>query len=302
MEGQRKKILITGVSGLLGSRLAQYFKGGWDILGTYYTYPVNIEGITLKQIDLGDEERVKEMVEAFRADVIIHCAALTNIEYCEDHQDAALRANVTATKNLVEGIRGSDTKFIYISTDAVFDGEKGNYAEEDEVNPLSFYGSTKYKGELEALKNDNALVARTNIFGRNIQPKLCLAEWIVDELSKGRAIKGFTDVLFSSVYTGNLALLLEAAITKDLKGVYHFTAGNAMSKYDFAVRLAERLELNPELIEPISVDDFAFKAKRSKDLSMNSEKLKADIGRDIPFVEESIEHFVHDFQKVKHEN
>jgi len=133
-------------------------------------------------------------------------------------------------------------------------------------------------------------------FGWNIQNKHCLSEWIVDELSQDREIKGFTDVFFSSIYTKELAKLLEEALKKNLKGTYHFGGSTAISKYDFAVKLAELFDLNKDHIKPISVDEFDFKAKRGKNLSLSVSKLHDVLDKPVPSINDSLTCFHHERQ------
>lgn len=289
---KKGKILITGVSGLLGSNLALFFRNSYDVLGTYCTQPVVIEGIATQGVDIRSKKSVHNLIEQFKPNVVIHCAAIADVEFCETHKELAGKVNILGTKILVECLQNHNSKLIHISTDLVYDGVKGNYSEGDPVSPNNYYGYTKCKSEEEALKNKKAFVARTNFFGINIIPhKLSLAEWILSELSHHRKIKGFTDVFFCSLHTPKLASILDAVIKKDLHGIFNCASSSFLAKYEFAVELAERFGLDPTLIEPISVDDFPFKAKRSKNLTLKIDKLYGMINTAIPSFEESIDSF-----------
>ena len=289
----KQKIFITGVSGLLGSNLAYCLKDKYKILGLYHRHPVTLHGIETRGGDLLNYDELQRIVERFSPDVIIHCAALPDIELCEKDHDLADRMNVTATQNVVE-LNPKKAKLIYISTDALYDGVKGDFAETDSVHPLNYYALTKYKGELEALKKKDSLIVRTSFFGWNIQNKNSLAEWVVKELSNKRRIKGFTDVMTCSIYTFYLARLLDLAMEKHLSGIYNFVSRDTISKYDLAVGLAELFGLDSSFIEPISVDQFSFIAKRSKNLVLKTTKLQKDLGCLIPSMEESLKAFYED--------
>lgn len=299
MAVDKKRVLITGVSGLLGNNLAYCLKDQYDILGLYNQHAVQISGIKTVKMDLAQAQgqQMRHMIKGFRPDVIIHCAALSDIDYCEKNQKSAYDTNVLGTRKLVESVKDRRTKFIYISTDAVYDNANGKpLCEEDPINPANYYGKTKYLGEQEALKADNSLILRTNIFGWNIQDKFSLAEWVIYELSCKREIHGFNDVYFSSIYTFDLAELIDRIIKKKLSGIYNLGSRSALSKKDFAITIADQLGLDTSLIVPISVDDFHFKAKRNKNLSLDIGKLKKDIKSDIPSINDSIDHFVRDFK------
>jgi UDP-4-amino-4,6-dideoxy-N-acetyl-beta-L-altrosamine transaminase/dTDP-4-dehydrorhamnose reductase len=227
---------------------------------------------------------------------VIHCASLTDIDYCEENKDQSYRVNVVGTKNIVESVSGHNSKIIYISSDSVYDGSKGNYSETDPVNPQNYYGLTKYEGELEVLKRQDSLILRTNIFGWNVQDKFSIAEWILHELTEKTQINGFKDVYFSSIYTFDLAKVLEKAIEQDLVGTYNCGSSDSISKYEFARLLAKRFFLDERLVNPISIDDFKFRAKRGKNLSLNVGKLANVISYNLPQINNTVEAFYQDFK------
>jgi len=291
------KILITGISGLLGGNLAYYFRDRHDIVGIYHSNPVEISRVTTVKGNIAEPDEMHRLISQFQPDVLIHCASITNIDYCETHRSAAYKINVEGTRNIVHCLRGSAAKLIYISTDAVFDGLKGNYSETDPINPPNYYGQTKYEGEMEAQQRKKSLVVRTNIFGWNIQSKYSLAEWILHELTAEREIRGFVDVFFSTMYNFCLARLLEQAISSDLDGTYNLASSSPLSKYEFAVAIAERFGLDRKLVKPVSIDEFPLIAKRAKNLSLNVEKISKALQCPIPSIQQSIDDFHRDFQE-----
>lgn len=297
MSKQRKKILITGVSGLLGSNLAYCLRDRYEVYGLYYTHELRIDKVATSSCDLRDAEQIRRVIGAVGPDVVIHCAAQADVEICEQHPDQAEAMNVAATRNVVGALSSSPVKLIYISTDLVYGGTEGNNAEKDAAAPQNVYGRTKLKGEEEALKRPGALVFRTNFFGWSIFKSRSLAEWIIQELRSQKQIKGFADAVTSTMYTFELAELVARAIEKDLTGVYNLGSADSLSKHDFAVAIADRLGFDKTLIVPSSIDAFDFKAKRSKNLSMNVSKLSESLGARIPTIETSLDHFVEDYKK-----
>ncbi len=298
MQPAKEKMLITGVSGLLGNNLAYFFREKFQILGLYREHPVFIEGVETRYSNLLSEKSIFDVVKTFHPNVVIHCASLTNVDDCEKHKDMARAVNVLGTQFLVNAVQSrNDCKLVFISTDLVYDGKKGDYRETDPVNPVNFYGISKLEAEQEALRKEKALVLRTNIFGWNIQDKLSLAEWMLNELSQGRPIQGFRDVLFSSIYTFELAKILGLAIEKDLSGIYNCGSSTSLSKYEFALKLAEIFSLDSLLIRPISIDDSCLTAKRAKNISLNVDKLNQDLPYRTPSVAESLVAFHRDYQK-----
>jgi len=296
VEKNNLKLLITGVSGLLGNNLAHYFKDKQEVTGLYFSHPVVIRGIRTEKCDLLHDNSIRQIISDFNPSIIIHCASLTNIDQCESDRNLTEKINVAATKNIREAITDKDIKLVYISTDAVYDGVKGDFSEDDEIDPLNYYGLSKYEGELQILRKEHSLILRTNIFGWNIQDKKSLGEWILDELNGRRKINGFKDAYFSSIYTMEFARVIDIAIQKKLSGVYNCGSQNSCSKYEFAVKIAECFGLDRTLITPISIDDFNFKAKRGKNLSLNVNKLQKELDYKLPTIDQSIDAFYKDYK------
>ncbi len=293
----KQRILITGISGLLGSNLAYCLKDRYDILGFYHSHPFKMLGIETRCADLRYSFHPEAFIKAFNPDIVIHCAAQANVDVCEQQQDLAWDSNVKSTQNLLSICEGLPIKFIYISTDLVYDGERGNYSEQDAVGPLNYYAVSKIEGEKLALQRPGSLVLRTNFFGWNVTNKYSLAEWVVKELSMGNRIKGFADSHFSSIYTFDLANLIDQIIRKDLSGLYNCGCSTSLSKYEFLKQVAKAAGLDEALIEPISVDEANLKAKRSKNISMNVDKLSRDLGSPIVTLPQSIENFARDLKQ-----
>ena len=283
-------MLITGVSGMLGNNLAYYFKDKYEVLGLYNSHPVIINGIHTKKCDLLSKDSLNKIINEFKPLIIIHCVALTNVDQCEIDKDLANTINIVSTKNIVDSI-DDKVKLIYISTDAVYDGSKGNFSENDLINPLNYYGISKYKGELETLKRENGVIIRTNLFGWNIQNKNSLGEWILYELKANHRINCFRDAYFSSIYTMEFARVLNKVIKKNLSGIYNCGSTDGWSKFEFAQQIAKLFGFNKLLIRPISINDHSFKAKRGKNLTLNVLKLERHLDDKLTNISDSINSF-----------
>ncbi|MFH1798391.1 MAG: UDP-4-amino-4,6-dideoxy-N-acetyl-beta-L-altrosamine transaminase [Candidatus Omnitrophota bacterium] len=292
----KKKMLITGVSGLLGNNLAYYFKDIHDVSGWYSSHEVDIKGAATRKLNISYEDSLEDVISGYNPDVLIHCASLTDVDFCEKHKELTNLVNIVDTRRMIQACLNPKTKFVYISTDSVYDGEKGNFKETDSIDPCNHYGISKYEGERAVIERENSLVLRTNIFGWNIQEKCSIAEWVLRNLSQKRPIQGFKDVYFSSIYTFKFARVLETILKKDLKGVYNCASGTSLSKYEFACSVAERLGLDKNLIKPISIDDSNLTAKRGKNLSLNVDKLSGELGENLPSLEESLDAFCQDYK------
>jgi dTDP-4-dehydrorhamnose reductase len=306
MQPKKRNMLITGASGMLGNNLAFYFREKYNVIGLYHEHPVVISGVQTKKAEIFSRD-FKEIVISFKPEVLVHCIALSNVDVCEVDHKSTDKLNILGTRVVVDSLKNHETKLLYISSDSVYSGGKGNFSEDDAVDPQNYYGLTKYQGELEALKHSNSMIVRTNFFGWNIQNKHGIAEWVLHELSNHREIRGFKDVFFSSIYSFDLAEILDIAIDTDLTGIFNFGSSESLSKYEFAIEIADRFGLDRSLIKAISIDDFDLKAKRGKNMSLNIDKLTKATNQVLPSTSESINHFYRDYReglrgKIQHSN
>ena len=278
------RILVTGASGLLGLNLALAVDGKQhQIIGVANTQPFTWVGFKSVKAELTESGVVESLIEEHKPEVIIHCAAIANVDDCESRPDVAERINAQLPGEIAAAAAKHSLKMVQISTDAVFDGQVGNYKETDVPNPLSVYASSKLGGEQAvAAANPNALIARVNFYGWSMAGNRSLAEWFVNNLKAGIAVKGFTDITFCPMMVLDLTNTLMEAIRLDLKGVYHMVGPQVMSKYDFGQAIVTKFGFDPELISPASVNDAGLKAARSPKLTLSTEKLVKALGHDLP--------------------
>ena len=199
------RIYITGIAGMLGYGIYRTLKDRAEILGIDIV-DIEIPGISYSKISLYDMEDIEENIIQTKPDILIHTAALINVEECEENPEEAKRLNTQVTAALADLCARHKIKMVYISTDAVFDGKEARlYSEEDVVNPPNVYGQTKLDGEAAALKYPENLVLRTNIYGINIQKKQSFGEWIYHSLKEDQTLHLFTDIDFSPILVNELA-------------------------------------------------------------------------------------------------
>lgn len=282
----KKKILITGSSGMLGSNLVNRIPDKYEVFGSYRTVP-HPGAANSVQVDLADGDSIKAMMDLARPDCVVHCAALTDVEFCESDYAKARAVNAGATGELVL-LAGARTRFIYISTDSVFDGARGNYSETDLPSPLNNYAKTKLEGEwFVEQRSKNYAIIRTNIVGWNLVRGQSFPEWIVRSLDGGSAIKMFTDAMMSPLTVTTLSRFIDTLLKSDFVGRVNIATSDSVSKYDFGRRMAEVFGLDASLIEGSSIDSFGFKAPRPKDTSLDVSLAGKIFGR-LPSVEEEI--------------
>lgn len=293
------KIYVTGIAGMLGYAIYKTLQDRADITGLD-ALDIRIPGLSYQVISLFDMEAVESDIAEKKPDVLIHTAAMVNVDGCEENPKKAEQLNTIITEQLSLLCNKYGIKMVYISTDAVFDGEKpGLYSEDETVNPLNVYGRTKLEGECAVLRYKNNLVFRTNIYGINIQKKQSFGEWIYNSLREGQTLHMFSDIDFSPILVDELAELIYEACKRGLCGLYHACGTGCITKYDFAVKLKEIFQIHSGLIEETTSDTVPFKAKRSKHMGMSNKKLADSLGMDISTPEESIQKFCHLLKKRK---
>lgn len=236
----------------------------------------NLRGVEMCYGDLTDKEFFNSLfIKKFHS--IIHCAAEVNVSFCQQNRDIAYSLNVEATKNLFSNLNAD--KFIYISTDAVFDGESGNYFENSTCKPLNFYAETKMISENFIIDSyNNYYIIRTNIYGFNEPIKNSLFEWAYKELNNNKNINGFSNMFFNPLYVGQLAVCIEKIVAQNIPfGIYNLTANEQFSKYKFLVSIAEIFNFSNILINEVKIVSNEFDAPRPLNTTLNNFKIKNNL-------------------------
>ncbi len=292
-----ERILVTGASGLLGLNFCTFFYRKYDVLGV--SNRTHLSGMPFAMIGRNLlKEDAGELLDDYKPAVVLHCAAMANIDQCEKFPDEAAEINSYYPGKLAAASRDRGIRFVHISTDAVFDGEncgETGYREEDLTSPISTYAETKLNGEQNVLDaNPDALVARVNFFGWSLTGSRSLVEFFYNNLEAHNQVKGFSDVFFCTLYVHSLARILDEMIELKAKGIFHVFSSDHQSKYAFGVSIAEKFGFDPNLIQPVSWKDGGLNARRSPNLIMNTDKLHAFLGHDLPTQEDNLNLFYQD--------
>lgn len=283
------KGLITGASGLLGANLVLAAMNNHDVIAVCHEHPIRLPDHVVVEADLSIENNVRELFRKTSPDWVIHCAAATDVDRCQEDPGWAASLNRDMAGYVAEAARECRARLIHISTDAVFDGAAAPYAEEDLAGPINVYGKTKLEGErIVSEMNADAAIIRCNIFGWNARPKHNLAEWFIDHLERDETCPGFTDVLVSPILVNNLGDVLLEILDRGLSGIFHVGSNSCLSKYDFGVRLARAFSLNENLIQPVLSEVAAQKAPRPKGLCLKTQKIEGEINNRLPDIDECI--------------
>lgn len=274
-----KKILILGSNGMLGSVLCNYLlKKEYNIIGIDRIVIKNEkENYKFYQLDLLDFIEVEKIIFQETPDIIINTAAIVNLNLCQENYELAKLLHVDLNKKILDLNRKIPFKFIYISTDSVFDGTKSNYTEEDEVMPLNNYAKTKFLGEEEVKKMKDYIVIRTNIYGYSNEQN-SLLKWAYNELNNDKKIFGYENVIFNPVSVYQLTDAISILIQKDFKGTLNIVSGKPISKFEF-LEIIERYLKKKNLVQKSLLEDENSNIKRPKNTVLSTKKMEDIIGK-----------------------
>lgn len=280
------KIAITGGTGLVGSRVIELLQDKYEFV------LLNRD----KGFDITNPTTLVPLLDDNSISILLHLAAFTDVDGAEREKDwkedsAAWKMNVTGTQNIVDACKVTSRKIIYVSTEFVFDGKKGNYTEEDTPSPINWYGQTKYEGE-KVIQNSGLpyVIARlSSPYRAEFETKKDFMRAMKARLENNQEINGVKDHTFTPTFIDDFAHALEILISKNAEGIFHVVGSDSMSPYDAALKIADAFNLDKNIIKPTTREDyFKGKAERGLDWSVKNGKIKA-LGIEMRTFEEGLE-------------
>jgi len=263
------RVLVIGGSGFLGRKLVQVFSKEHEVVGTYMKNKE--EG--LKKLDLSRRNEIHRVLSRFRPNLVMLASALTDVDYCELHQQEAYKVNIEGPENLLAEYKG---KIIYISTDFVFDGQKGDYKETDKPNPINYYGYTKLEAEKIVSDSFNPyIIARVAyLYGLDKENKK-FVNWAIAQMQNNRQVQAFNDKLVTPTFTNDIGYALSALVQANQQGLFHIAGTQSLSLYEMAQKIAQEFNFSKELVKPISLKGKSLAAKRPMNSTLNTEKIQS---------------------------
>jgi dTDP-4-dehydrorhamnose reductase len=279
----RRRVLISGVSGLLGLNAAVQWSDEFEIAGCYLYHPVTVPHVETVRLDLENGRALRDFMAAFRPDIVLHTAGLTNVDQCEREPSLARRLHVDITRNVAAAAAAARARLVHISTDHIFDGSGRFYLEAAEPKPLNVYAHTKLDAEavVESVC-PGALIIRTNFLGWGTSIRSSLTDWILRSLAGGAPFDMFTDVFITPILINDLLDCLRDLLYRDIEGVIHVAGSERVSKHDIGVRTARSFGYDPAQIRRISVRQFPFVAVRPNDMSLATRRVSELLGKTMP--------------------
>jgi dTDP-4-dehydrorhamnose reductase len=290
------KILVTGSSGLIGSQLTKDLSKTETVFSVYNT-SIPLYGIPVN-LDLTQPEQISKVLDEIHPDVILHLAALVDVDKCQENYELSYGINTKPTQIISEFAEKNNIFLIYVSTDYVFDGQYGLRKESDLPNPQTIYGKTKLEGEhiIKNSKNPWCIVRTSTPFGVHNKKKSFLV-WVTESLLAGKEIQIVDDQFTSPVYIPHFSEMLQEIISKKITGLFHLSGNTRISRYDLAVLLAQKLGLNTKLIIPTKIEYMNWNTPRPFDCSLDSTKISSLLETKPKEISETINLFISDLKK-----
>jgi dTDP-4-dehydrorhamnose reductase len=280
------KILITGSNGLLGQKLVKLIleKGEDELIATargVNRLPYDEGNYKYISLDITNEVDVKKIITEQQPDVVIHTAAMTNVDQCETDRENCWELNVSATQYLVNACKQSGSFFIHLSTDFIFDGADGPYDEEAEANPISYYGESKLRSEevVNVANTDWAIVRTVLVYGiAHDMSRSNIILWVKGSLEQGKEIKVVDDQLRSPTLAEDLAMGCYLIARQKAKGVFNICGKDLLTPHEMAVKTADYFGLSMATMQRADASTFQQTARRPPRTGLLIEKAQSVLG------------------------
>lgn len=279
---KKKRLLITGGSGLLALNWACALRDTWDItLGTHQ-HSVDLVGVRVTPMTLDDPALLRAQFEKISPDLVVHSAGLTSVDKCELFPALAHQANIEIAKNVAQSVAMHGAALVHVSTDHLFSGRQSLCTEAEQPDPVNQYGRTKALAETIVMQvNPAAIVVRTNFFGWGHATRQSFTDWLIYNLRAGKELSLFDNVYFTPILADALALAAHELVEKGVSGVFNLVGDQRLSKYEFACVLADHFCIPENLLLPHSFDGSELVAARPHDMSLDNSKARQVLGRDL---------------------
>jgi dTDP-4-dehydrorhamnose reductase len=280
------KLLITGANGLLGQHLIKL------LLDRNYQVVATSRGesrlpfqpsanYSYREMDITNALETFAVMSLEKPDIVVHAAAMTQVDDCELRPQHCERINVQGTSQVLTDAETFSSHFIYISTDFVFDGEQGNYAEEDDTKPISLYGFSKLQAEsmVQTSTIPFAIVRTCLVYGNLLQGTCSnIVSWVKENLEQGKTIKVVSDQVRTPTYVEDLAKGILLIIEKKATGIYHISGKDWLTPYDIALKTAAKFNLDAGKIVKVDASTFKQPGRRPLKTGFIIEKARKELG------------------------
>ena len=288
------RVLITGSNGLLGQKLVKTFSSNHQILGIdLQAEPfINPPNFRYQNISITEKDKLEKLFAAFKPEAVINAGAYTDVDSCEKNKEKAREVNVDGVKNLSRLCRENEAKLVQLSTDYIFDGKAGPYSEEDTPNPKGYYGVTKLESEKVILDSKiDFLIVRTNVlYGKSLGETHNFVLWLIQKLKNRQEVKIVTDQYNNPTLADNLAEAIKEATEKGISGILNIAGSEYLTRYDFALKIAEKFNLDQSLIKKVLTSELNLPAPRPLKGGLKIDKAKKLLETELLDVDKGLEY------------
>jgi dTDP-4-dehydrorhamnose reductase len=279
------KILLTGANGFLGHYLtAQLLQKKYQVIATgrgVCRLPfTHLQHFEYSAMDFTDPRQVEDVFNKYQPDIVIHAGAMSKPDDCELEQELARKINVEGTVLLLKNATKYKAVFIYVSTDFVFDGDKGMYSEEDLANPVNYYGKTKLQAEtfVKDYSHSWAIARTVLVYGKPLTGRTNILTIVKEKLEKGEEYSVVSDQVRTPTYVEDLASGIVLMIENKATGIFHLSGADILTPYDMACAAADYLGLNLSFLKKVTTTNFSQPARRPLKTGFNIDKAMHELG------------------------
>jgi len=271
------RIMITGGSGFLGWNLCRELGKRHEVFGSYLQHPCVPDTCSAFKLDVTSREEIRSCIEQMKPDVIIHTAAITNPDHCEKDRGLAKKVNSDASRIIASLSHEHSVRLIYVSTDLVFNGEKGSYTEDDEPAPVNYYGDTKLQGEIAVreLLPDGVILRVSLMYGWGNGIHGCFTDWMLSTLEKKEKLHLFTDQYRTPTFVNDSVIgFIKVAEDPQATGIFHLAGPERVSRFEFGRVFLNTFGFPDDLIQQVKQDEISALVPRPKDSSLSIRKFQ----------------------------
>lgn len=292
-----KRVLITGANGFLGDSLsAMLLNEGLSVIATG-NGPCRLpytgkSGFSYLPMDITDPTAIQRQIKTAAPDIIVHAAAMSKPDECEQNREKAFAVNVKGTADLLEAAALQKATIVFLSTDFIFDGSTGMYREEDLPGPVNYYGQTKLEAELltRQYPYDYSIARTVLVYGNNRSGRKNILGMVKDKLERGEPFKVVDDQLRTPTFIEDLSAGITKIIRERAKGIFHIAGEEQMTPYEMARRTAVYLGLDTGLLQRVNGSTFTEPARRPLKTGFNISKAKQELGYQPVSLETGLQH------------
>lgn len=269
-----RSLLVTGASGFLGWHTCRLLAADWSVVGTYHHHPVTLEDGTVLSLDLNDDASLEQCWQAAHPTAVIHTAAISKVNQCQQDPEGSFRVNVTGAVKLAQRCAEADIPFIFTSTDFVFDGTQAPYAETDRPAPLQQYGQQKAIAEAEILTvHPNATICRLPLlYGPATPTATCFLQGFLAAIAAGNPLTLFTDEYRTPAAVTDVVQGFQRVLKQGITGHLHLGGPQRLNRFEFGLLMAEAFQFPTTALQPCLRADVPLPAPRPADVSLNSQR------------------------------